>query len=655
MKKTVIAIDTETHLIRYPDKVNPPGVCLSYAKDNMEVGLMSFKDHNTEAFLKTIFECESYTIVGHNIAFDLHVILGMYPSLWSSVWTALKGQRVHDTMIREKLYLISTRGDCEIVPCSLAALCERHLNISLEGKEDGWRFRYQELEDTPITQWPQDAIDYARDDALYTLEVYQHQENLRQGSGPGSMNTEALQVASAFSLRGMTIDGFRIDRSAVNELEDYYIADYDSVVMELMQYGIIKDTGSRDQAVLESYAAEWGVTERTESGRISTSRKHLTGLTPTKEVAAYEAYMKYSKLLKPVTTFIPQLSVDRIHPEFNVIVNTLRTSCRSSNYYKYRGERPLTKQGKPKKGAIHAVPSMNFQQIPRDGAFRKCFIPEDGNVFLTMDYSNLELICAAQQFLHMFGESSMAEVLNTGTNLHDVTGCAIYNDTHGTSITPEGFHEKVSAGDKEAKFCRQAAKPVNLGCPGGQSAGTIHRTAKEVYGLDITLEQAAGWREMARDRFPEFDKFFGNGYNKGYIERLRVHTGPYGYGVSVGGAYLANRSYTKAANALLMQTLGALGVKIAMVRLYEHCTNPDLPSPLYGCRLKALVHDEFVLECPEAHRSVCKDKMADVMLDGMLAVCPDMRVAVEAMVQHHWGKSGEEVEEYAKQKTNSSI
>lgn len=661
-----VAIDTETHLISYPDQVNPKGVCLSYCTAGgkgsgaASAGVVKFYDWadsdgeekdqaewcRTEHALSDWFGNPECHIVGHNIAFDLHVILRMYPRLWPTVWGALKTGRIHCTKIREQLYRLSTEGDLVGQRYGLADLVLKYLDKDRSAeKEDGWRLRYSELDGICPSAYPDDAYDYALEDALDTLDVFFKQESLRTKDGPGSMNTEAIQVAADFALRGMTLEGILVDDEVVHDLHNSYQHRHVEAVGILRKFGIIRENGTRDQKKLEEYAAEWGVIDRTESGRLSTSRKTLQQLTPTAQIAAYDAYIEYSNTLKAVTTFIPQMDVERIHPQFNVLVNTLRTSCRSSNYYKYKGIRPMTKLLRPKSGRIDPVPSMNFQQIPRDSKFRAAFIPESSHIFLTADYSNLELVCTGQAMLDLVGASKMAEVLNTGVNLHDETGHLIYCDRYGI-ITREEYGELLAAKDPKAKECRQAAKPVNLGCPGGQSAKTIQRTAKETYGIDITLEQAGKWKEMAMDRFPEFRQFFGNARSDGRIERLRQHQGKYGYAVEVCGAYLANRSYTKAANALLMQTRGALGVKIAMIKLYEACTNRELKSPLWGCSLKALVHDEFVMSVPKHRADRCAEEMAQIMLEGMQQLCPDMRIGIEMIRQKRWGKTGYHEEEY---------
>ena len=67
----------------------------------------------------------------------------------------------------------------------------------------------------------------------------------------------------------------------------------------------------------------------------------------------------------------------------------------------------------------------NVQQLPRKGGVRECFVPRKGYVYIGADYSTLELCCLAQVTYTLFGESAMREAINSGQDLHMVTGASI--------------------------------------------------------------------------------------------------------------------------------------------------------------------------------------------------------------------------------------
>ena len=688
----IVAFDTETRLIGYPDEVNPKGVCLAvccgYAPGDSNLWSFKFDEDNIRHWMMTWLKDPEVHMVGHNVAFDIHVLLQAFPELTSPMWDALRAGRIHDTMLRERLFLLSTEGNVTAKPCSLADLVQRYLDkdISADKTGDVWRYRYGELENMPVGIWDHAAVKYAIDDARYTREVYMAQEDRRQPGGPDSCNTESLQVASSVALRGMTIQGIRTDQEHVRAIRSKYQAQYDDAIERLKKYGLVRANGTRDQKALCALCEELGVTARTASGRVATDRKTLASLRGTDP--RIDAYLEYSDTIKAVTTFIPQMEVPRIHPSFNPMVNTLRTSCRSSDYYKRKeikaqlrmrhkehyseldqvlGRDPYTDKDnklydkiqakydkdierlRAKKNKLSTVPSINLQQIPRGNDFRHTFLPEPGCVLIAADYANLELVCAAQTYYKLFGFSEMREVLNSGVNMHDTTGTMIYNDYKDEDIDVEVFKEKIAEGDTDCKFARQAAKFVNLGCPGGQSARTIHGLANGL-GIGITLEQATKWREQARDRFLEFQYFFGDTAIDGYIDQLRAgrmsvktddgYKSVQRYDVAVGGAYRAKCTYTAAANGLCMQMPAALGKKIAMTRAYERCVNQEYKwrSALYGCKMHIDLHDELVISAPAAKAEAVRDALAEVMIDGMQQVLPDMRVEVEAAIMDRWCK-----------------
>lgn len=632
----VVAFDTETTLIGYPDMVCPDLVCLTMSNGEQNT---IYTDDATIAFKKLLSKPD-VKIVGHNVAFDLHVMAKADPSLVPLIWKAMRAGRVHDTLLREKLYLLSTTGNVMSKKCSLADLLLRRAGIDISSDKQGddiWRLRYGELVDVPLKDWPKEAVQYAIDDAYYTWLVYQDQESKRKDRGPGSMNSEQLQVMSAFALFGMTINGMCIDQSRVAEIKKECEAHYYGALEKLQEYGLVKPNGKRDQKAIEALCQELGVTETTATGRTKTDKKTLAKIQS--DDPRYSALMEYMQYLKAVTTFIPQMQFDRIHPRFDVIKNTLRTSCMSSDYYKHFGKpygKKVIKQGSP-------YPSINLQQMPRDGNFREAFVPEEGYLLAAADYSNLELVSAAQQYYSLFGESKLRETLNAGTNLHDATGTIIYNDYKGTDIDLERFRELIAAGDKDAKFCRQSAKFVNLGCPGGQSAGTICALANDL-GIPITLTQATAWRAAARDQFPEFAKFFdtyfptlrnGSMYVPS-LEKMKPR-----YDAEIYGVYKVKATFTAMANSVSMQMPSAIGKKIAMVNMYEACTNPTAGHTLYGCVPALDMHDEFLINVPEARGDECLEALMEIMIDGMQKVFPDMRVGVEGGLMRRWYKDGD--------------
>lgn len=624
-----VYLDTETFLISYPDGIFPEPISLAYGIDGGEPKIIHCRQNKQLAkqlFLRWLTD-DSFTIVGHNIIFDIQVLLNLYDSkdkMVPLIFNAISKGRIRDTYILAQCNYLAFEGPLYGAKFSLAALSG--MDEESKVSSESWRFRYSELADTPIQDWPEKALQYALDDITATRKVY-------KGIHSYSINMPELHTGAAFALSWVTRWGCRIDNEKAKELLKEHKALLKDLNAQLIDHGLMRpDTKTRDQDAIRSLCEEVGITERTDKGAIKTDKitlEKFSHLDP-----RLGLLMEHSKVTKIASTFLPTLLYPRIHCNYNVILNTLRTSCRSSNYYKYKGQwygKRVIRLGNP-------YPSINVQQIPGKSTLRNLFLPEEGHSLVTIDYGNLELVCCSQACYNLFKLSDMREILNEGINLHDVMGHIIYNDSHGTTVSIDEYKDLVNEGDSEAKLARKAAKVVNLGVPGGQGVNTMYRIATENFKLPVTINQIRTWYKISRQRYREFDKFFGIPYvRRGIMEKYnKFPMRDFGYINNEWGVYLTGKSYTACGNSILMQTPAAIGTKRALIALVLACFTPS--SPLYQCELKAFVHDEFVLSGPTEKSLTIRDEMARIMLEEMATVCPDVRLSVEALVQPYWDK-----------------
>lgn len=118
------------------------------------------------------------------------------------------------------------------------------------------------------------------------------------------------------------------------------------------------------------------------------------------------AWRKVEKLRNTYTTTLPLLadSRGRIHTRLN---NTLTVTGRLSSS------------------------SPNLQNIPKRSELglevRRCFIPSAGNVFGSIDLSQIEIVVAA----HYSGSVRLLEALNSGGDIHTVTAAEFFNWPNG--------------------------------------------------------------------------------------------------------------------------------------------------------------------------------------------------------------------------------
>ena len=152
------------------------------------------------------------------------------------------------------------------------------------------------------------------------------------------------------------------------------------------------------------------------------------------------------------------MTLKRVHPRYNPILNTGRTSCSSPN----------------------------FQQLPKNGGIRELFVAAPDHTFIISDYSAIELVTLAQITYMKFGESRMMEMINDGVDLHRYYASVL----HG--ISPEAV----------TKQQRQEAKAANFGFPGGLGIETFIEFSRG-YDLELSTDHAQNMKDAWFEAFPE--------------------------------------------------------------------------------------------------------------------------------------------------------
>jgi DNA polymerase I-like protein with 3'-5' exonuclease and polymerase domains len=168
-------------------------------------------------------------------------------------------------------------------------------------------------------------------------------------------------------------------------------------------------------------------------------------------------YLDFQSIEK-ATSFVRDIDSDIVHPRYNLIVNTGRTSC-----------------SKP-----------NFQQLPKMGGIREMFRASEGNTFIITDYAAVELATLGQVLYNNYGESTMRDKINEGHDLHKYYA-SVMNSCPISMVT---------------KQQRQEAKAANFGFPGGLGAKTFIQFSR-TYGLNLTENEARNMKQNWFDAYPE--------------------------------------------------------------------------------------------------------------------------------------------------------
>jgi DNA polymerase I len=582
-----VAFDTETYLIA-PGRLAPRLVCASFAESK---GVVLLPAGDALAYFRDLLENPNVRLIGHNVAFDMAVMIHADPSLAPRIFDAYSKDRVVCTQVNETMDWIGSRAGTQSF--SLAACAKRHLDVEMAGKagEDAWRFRYRELEGIPVKDWPIEARSYALLDARYTYDVWQAQDRW-----PDLHN----QVRAAFALHLMGCWGVRTDPIASIKLEKRLRKEEKEILEKLEGTGFIRPNGTKDTKAIRAAveAAYNGEPPLTEKGSVSTSRETLTESGD----QSLANLAELGTVAKEITAFVPVVKAGvefPINPRWNVLVNSGRTSCRGPN----------------------------LQQLPKRPGVRECFVPRPGNVFFGADYSVNELRTLAQCLFWEFGESKMRDALLRGQELHLTTAAAILEISYEEALS------RFAKGDKEVKGARTLSKVENFGLPGGLSPKTFVLYAKG-FGVTITEAQARTLKAEWLDAYPEMRWYF-------QARGDETSAGPYTVEQPWSGRFRAGVGYCDGLNTRF-QGLAADGAKQAMWEIArEMYAVPD--SPLFGTRMVAFIHDEFLCEGPEDKASAAAYRLADLMVKGMDKVAPDVPHIAEPYLSRRWYKDAEGV------------
>ncbi len=680
--RQIIALDTETVLLG-PGNVAPKLICLSAATFDIEEGKIdtllygNAQNDEIEEFLDDVLGDPDVLLVFHNAPFDLTVIANAFPALMPAIFAKLEAAGITDTLIREKLFNLSTHGNLKNytapdgsnhrIEYTLAALVLNHTGIDRKDDKQGddiWRMNYEALDGLHADDYPSEASKYAIQDASDTLDVYNRQAEKVIGEvGVGSVKTAEFHTAAGFALRLMTCWGLAIDQERVEKVQAETEAELTPEKLALLiSEGVLVPAkparpyanGAKDadgnpkmraetkakvskkklQEIVELFSKLNNIDiKRTPAGGISTDAEVLARLSPFSQVIAQ--YQHRQKLQKLVTTYLPHLlGAKTLHPEFDALKATGRTSSFASKNY----------------------PSSNVQQ--EDPRTRPCFVARKGKVFCSVDYNCIELASLGQKCYSLFGYSVHRDKINDGVDLHAYLGAQLalrLSDWNPNSTDPDQvytwFLEQKRDDPEFYDHWRKFAKPVGLGFPGGMGVDTFIGTArKKPYCLTVDQETAKQMKDIWLETYPEMVEYF-QWIKQECVDPNNVWTDPetgksktlYCY-LSTLGMFRAGANYCAAANGAALQTDTSEGAKAAVFNLSRACYDETMASMLFGCRPLVFMHDETITEIPDDEKTHERAwAIAHIMIDSMRQVLPDVTIRAEPVLMRRWDKKAETV------------
>jgi DNA polymerase I-like protein with 3'-5' exonuclease and polymerase domains len=242
------------------------------------------------------------------------------------------------------------------------------------------------------------------------------------------------------------------------------------------------------------------------------------------------------------------------------------------------------------------------------GELRECFVPKPGHKLIVADYSQIELRVAAV----IAGEKKMMEAYKAGIDLHRQTAAEVL----GKPL------EAVTKDD------RRLAKAVNFGLIYGQSAPGLVNYAASNYEVDLELQEAERIRRQFFRTYDRLRQWHGVSRNKADEGAREVRT-VLGRRRLIPETASEWERFTALVN-MPVQGGSADGMKQALVLLAER-----LPA---DAQILSTVHDEVIVEVPEAKAVEVRDLVQSTMIEAMATLFPQVPIEVEAGVCAHWGE-----------------
>ncbi|HET8656855.1 MAG TPA: DNA polymerase I [Longimicrobiaceae bacterium] len=234
----------------------------------------------------------------------------------------------------------------------------------------------------------------------------------------------------------------------------------------------------------------------------------------------------------------------------------------------------------------------NLQNIPirsEAGAeIRRGFIPAEGNVFVSADYSQIELRILA----HYSGDAAFVEAFRSGADIHRQTAALVFG------VPLEAVTKEMRARAKTVNFAViYGIGPFSL----AQQLGVANAEAKEF--IERYFERFPGVRRY-------LDEQIDLAREQGYVETI---TGRRRYIPEIASKNFNIRAFgERAATNAPIQGSAADLIKIAMIDIHR-----SLCSGEVNARMLLQVHDELLFETPrsEAERTLAlvREKMEGAM------------------------------------------
>lgn len=277
---------------------------------------------------------------------------------------------------------------------------------------------------------------------------------------------------------------------------------------------------------------------------------------------------------------------------------------------------------------------------------REAFIPREGCCYIDADIEGLELNTLAQVEIWTINDRTKADQINSGKDLHCVTGSVIAGQPYDLF-----FRSAKVLEEKASKNIRNLAKVPNFGKPGGMADTTLISYARTSYGIKLaaTPDNPKPCREEQETEAKRIGDHWrrANPHDQEYLNFIRTCRHGDRYRVIMGHPSIGNlirrggATYCAAANSLF-QGLGAIAAG-EITWLIQRACYTETASPLFGCRLVMHAYDEWMIEVPIGRQTEAAAELERLILLGGSRKVPDIGFRTEAVAMCAWAKNAKRV------------
>lgn len=513
-------------------------VALTFSWEKGEGYLILFPEsqHETKAILEIIrpvFENPATLKIGQNMKFDIQVL--------ANYGIDVKGQ-LFDTMIAHYLLEPDMRHNMNLLSESYLSYSPVHIE-SLIGEKGNSQ---KNMRSVPLD----DLKEYAVEDADVTFQLKNVFEPRIKAEGLDDLAEDIemplIRVLAAMERYGVRLDQADLKSITINLREDIIFLEKEIYALAGTEFNISSPKQLGDILFIRLKLDDKAKVTKTR--QFITNEEILQRLVNKHPIV--NKVLEYRGLRKLLSTYVEALPMlvdkktGRIHTSFNQAVAS--TGRLSSN-------------------------NPNLQNIPmrdaRGREIRKAFVPEEGHIFLSVDYSQIELRLMA----HLSKDRSMIADFMSGNDIHAATASKIFG-VEIKDVTRE---------------MRSRAKTANFGIIYGISAFGLSER------LTIGRKEAKDLIDGYFSSYPGVKIYMDESIKKaremGYVSTMFGRK-RYLPDIHSRNQVVRGNAERNAINAPLQGSAADI-IKIAMVRIYER-----MISEKYHSKMILQVHDELIFE-----------------------------------------------------------